>query len=51
MVSALTPHVNETYSREEFEDFQQQCAARGVTVSFMRYTGDNIPDCDILGDS
>ncbi|KAF9456437.1 glycoside hydrolase [Collybia nuda] len=32
MVSELTPHVNETYSREQFEDFQQQCAARGVTV-------------------
>ncbi|KAF8590712.1 glycoside hydrolase family 20 protein [Ramaria rubella] len=30
--SGLTPHVNETYSREEFEDFQRQCAARGVTV-------------------
>ena len=29
----LAPHTNETYSRAEFEDFQQWCAARGVTVS------------------
>ncbi|THH14356.1 hypothetical protein EW146_g5966 [Bondarzewia mesenterica] len=28
----LTPHLNETYSREEFADFQSRCAARGVTV-------------------
>lgn len=28
----LTPHVNETYSREEFDNFQQSCALRGVTV-------------------
>lgn len=48
MVSALTPHVNETYSREEFEDFQQQCAARGVTVSFMLRTGGNISDLLIM---
>ncbi|KAJ3535903.1 hypothetical protein NM688_g6912 [Phlebia brevispora] len=30
--AGLAPHVNETYSRAEFEDFQQSCAARGVTV-------------------
>ncbi|KAF7799327.1 hypothetical protein EIP86_010559 [Pleurotus ostreatoroseus] len=29
--SGLAPHVNETYSRAEFDDFQQTCAARGVT--------------------
>lgn len=33
----LTPHVNETYSREEFEDFQQSCALRGVTVSSLYF--------------
>ncbi|KAA1471581.1 glycoside hydrolase [Dentipellis sp. KUC8613] len=31
-LAGLTPHLNETYSREEFEDFQASCAARGVTV-------------------
>lgn len=29
----LTPHLNETYSRSEFDSFQETCAARGVTVS------------------
>ncbi|KAI8990485.1 glycoside hydrolase [Trametes punicea] len=31
-LAGLTPHLNETYSREEFETFQAGCAARGVTV-------------------
>ncbi|OSD03296.1 glycoside hydrolase family 20 protein [Trametes coccinea BRFM310] len=31
-LAGLTPHLNETYSREEFEAFQAVCAARGVTV-------------------
>lgn len=30
--AGLAPHANETYSRVAFEDFQQACAARGVTV-------------------
>ena len=32
-LAGLTPHLNETYSREEFDAFQAGCAARGVTVS------------------
>jgi hypothetical protein len=32
-LAGLTPHLNETYSTEEFEAFQHFCAARGVTVS------------------
>ncbi|KIJ38394.1 glycoside hydrolase family 20 protein, partial [Sphaerobolus stellatus SS14] len=28
----LTPHINESYSREEFDTFQQKCANRGITV-------------------
>ncbi|KAH9857963.1 glycoside hydrolase [Lenzites betulinus] len=31
-LAGLTPHLNETYSREEFDAFQATCAARGVTV-------------------
>ncbi|RDX51093.1 glycoside hydrolase [Lentinus brumalis] len=31
-LAGLTPHLNETYSRAEFEEFQAHCAARGVTV-------------------
>ncbi|KAI9057723.1 glycoside hydrolase family 20 protein [Trametes sanguinea] len=31
-LAGLTPHLNETYSREEFEAFQTGCAVRGVTV-------------------
>ncbi|KAI0322697.1 glycoside hydrolase [Amylostereum chailletii] len=31
-LAGLTPHLNETYSRDEFEHFQTHCAARGVTV-------------------
>ncbi|GJE85784.1 glycoside hydrolase family 20 protein [Phanerochaete sordida] len=31
-LAGLTPFVNETYSREEFDDFQTTCARRGVTV-------------------
>ncbi|KAI0654202.1 glycoside hydrolase [Cubamyces menziesii] len=31
-LAGLTPHLNETYSREEFDAFQAGCAARGVTV-------------------
>ncbi|KZV69808.1 glycoside hydrolase family 20 protein [Peniophora sp. CONT] len=31
-LAGLTPFINETYSQAEFEDFQQHCAARGVTV-------------------
>ncbi|KAI0778402.1 glycoside hydrolase [Trametes elegans] len=31
-LAGLTPHLNETYSRPEFEAFQAHCAARGVTV-------------------
>ncbi|RPD57038.1 glycoside hydrolase [Lentinus tigrinus ALCF2SS1-6] len=31
-LAGLTPHLNETYSRAEFEDFQTHCAARGVTI-------------------
>ncbi|VDB91480.1 unnamed protein product [Peniophora sp. CBMAI 1063] len=31
-LAGLTPHINETYSQSEFEDFQQHCASRGVTV-------------------
>ncbi|KAI0639628.1 glycoside hydrolase [Trametes polyzona] len=31
-LSGLTPHLNETYSREEFDAFQAGCAARGVTI-------------------
>jgi len=34
----LTPHINETYSREEFEDLQQHCASRGVTVGFILWS-------------
>lgn len=32
-LAGLTPHLNETYSRAEFDAFQAACAARGVTVS------------------
>ncbi|KAI0720006.1 glycoside hydrolase [Cerioporus squamosus] len=31
-LAGLTPHLNETYSRAEFDEFQTHCAARGVTV-------------------
>ncbi|KAI0361388.1 glycoside hydrolase [Trametes cingulata] len=31
-LAGLTPHLNETYSRREFDAFQAGCAARGVTV-------------------
>ncbi|KAI0830532.1 glycoside hydrolase [Trametes gibbosa] len=31
-LAGLTPHLNETYSRKEFDAFQASCAARGVTV-------------------
>lgn len=30
--AGLTPFVNETYSRAEFDDLQQSCALRGVTI-------------------
>ncbi|KAJ8695892.1 hypothetical protein PTI98_005803 [Pleurotus ostreatus] len=30
--AGLSPHVNETYSREEFDDLQRSCASRGVTI-------------------
>ncbi|KAL0956904.1 hypothetical protein HGRIS_003009 [Hohenbuehelia grisea] len=30
--AGLTPHLNETYSKEEFDDLQASCAARGVTI-------------------
>ena len=32
-LAGLTPHLNETYSRDDFEGFQTHCASRGVTVS------------------
>ncbi|KAH9944197.1 glycoside hydrolase [Epithele typhae] len=31
-LAGLTPHLNETYSREDFEAFQTHCTARGVTI-------------------
>ncbi|KAL1951473.1 hypothetical protein VTO73DRAFT_622 [Trametes versicolor] len=31
-LAGLTPHLNETYSRAEFDAFQAGCAARGITV-------------------
>ncbi|KAI0673353.1 glycoside hydrolase superfamily [Trametes maxima] len=31
-LAGLTPHLNETYTRSEFDAFQARCAARGVTV-------------------
>ncbi|KAI0652069.1 glycoside hydrolase [Trametes meyenii] len=31
-LAGLTPHLNETYTRAEFDAFQTGCAARGVTV-------------------
>ncbi|KAI0358296.1 glycoside hydrolase [Trametes cingulata] len=31
-LAGLTPYLNETYLREEFDAFQAGCAARGVTV-------------------
>ncbi|KAI0375221.1 glycoside hydrolase [Pilatotrama ljubarskyi] len=31
-LAGLTPHLNETYTRQEFDAFQAGCAARGVTV-------------------
>lgn len=32
-LAGLTPHLNETYTYDEFIGFQGHCAARGVTVS------------------
>jgi hexosaminidase len=31
-LAGLVPFKNETYSRAEFDDFQQSCAGRGITV-------------------
>lgn len=32
-LAGLTPYLNETYTREEFDDLQTTCARRGVTIT------------------
>ncbi|OAQ97582.1 hypothetical protein LLEC1_06201 [Akanthomyces lecanii] len=31
-VQGLNPHLNESYTREDFDEIQSKCAARGVTI-------------------
>ncbi|KAF9497944.1 glycoside hydrolase, partial [Pleurotus eryngii] len=37
--AGLFPHVDEIYSRKEFDDLQRSCASRGVTITnLLRFT-------------